>query len=118
MARWNTIARGAAVGAVASLALVGCSAAEGGDSLHIGTVLPLTGSLAFLGPPEVAGVNLAVQEINEAGGVLGNDVKVTHEDSSDTQQAQIAPQSAQKLIAEGVSAIVGAASSAVTLNFV
>lgn len=137
MARWNTIARGAALGAAASLALAACATegdSEGGndngdtqvenpsggstDALHIGTVLPLTGSLAFLGPPEVAGVNLAVQEINEAGGVLGQDVKVTHEDSADTQQAQIAPQSAQKLIAEGVSAIVGAASSAVTLNFV
>lgn len=119
MARWNTIARGAAIGAVASLALAGCATEGGSDQqLHIGTVLPLTGSLAFLGPPEVAGVDLAIQEINEAGGVLGNDVKVTHEDSADTQQAQVAPQSAQKLIAEGVSAIVGAASSAVTLNFV
>lgn len=118
MARWNTIARGAAIGAAASLALAGCATAEGGDSLHIGTVLPLTGSLAFLGPPEVAGVNLAIQEINEAGGVLGSDVKVTHEDSADTQQAQVAPQSAAKLINEGVSVIVGAASSAVTLNFV
>ena len=29
-----------------------------------------TGNLAFLGPPEFAGVELAVQEINEAGGVL------------------------------------------------
>ena len=118
MARWNTIARGAAIGAVASLALAGCSTGDSSDGLHIGTVLPLTGSLSFLGPPEIAGVDLAVKEINEAGGVLGADVKVTHEDSADTQQAQVAPQSAQKLISEGVSAIVGAASSAVTLNFV
>ena len=42
-----------------------------GGPLVIGTLLPLTGFLAFLGPPEVAGVQLAVQEINAAGGVLG-----------------------------------------------
>ncbi len=129
MARWNTIARGAALAATASLALAACASGDGNegsgsgnggstDALHIGTVLPLTGSLAFLGPPEVAGVNLAQQEINEAGGVLGQDVKITHDDSSDTQQAQIAPQSASRLISDGVSVIVGAASSAVTLNFI
>ena len=42
--------------------------------LKIGTLLPQTGSLAFLGPPEFAGVDLAVKEINDAGGVLGEDV--------------------------------------------
>ncbi|WP_062078688.1 ABC transporter substrate-binding protein [Demequina globuliformis] len=132
MARWNTIARGGAVLAAASLALAACSSgdadteasasggSEGGstEALKIGTVLPLTGSLAFLGPPEVAGVDLAANEINDAGGVLGNPVEIIHEDSSDTQQANIAPQSAQKLVSDGVSAIVGAASSAVTLNFI
>ncbi|WP_062073280.1 ABC transporter substrate-binding protein [Demequina sediminicola] len=131
MARWNTIARGGAVIAAASLALAACSTdgdtddsssggSEGGstDALKIGTVLPLTGSLSFLGPPEVAGVDLAIQEINDAGGVLGNPVEVEHGDSSDTQQANIAPQTASTLIADGVSAIIGAASSAVTLNFI
>ncbi|WP_061962040.1 ABC transporter substrate-binding protein [Demequina flava] len=134
MARWNTIARGGAVLAAASLALAACSSgdsdadasasgggsSEGGstEALKIGTVLPLTGSLAFLGPPEVAGVDLAANEINDAGGVLGSPVEIIHGDSSDTQQANIAPQTASDLISDGVSAIVGAASSAVTLNFV
>ena len=39
------------------------------DPLVIGSLLPETGSLAFLGPPEFAGVDVAVNEINEAGGV-------------------------------------------------
>ena len=42
--------------------------------LTFGTLLPQTGSLAFLGPPEFAGFNLAINEINDAGGVLGKDV--------------------------------------------
>ncbi|MFN4101989.1 MAG: hypothetical protein ACK4GT_19680, partial [Pararhodobacter sp.] len=76
MARWNTIARGAALAAAASLALAACASESdpetsptdgggggtgaSGDALKIGSLLPLTGSLAFLGPPEVAGVDLAV----------------------------------------------------------
>ena len=43
----------------------------GDGVLKIGTLLPETGSLAFLGPPEIAGVKVAIEEINAAGGVLG-----------------------------------------------
>lgn len=134
MARWNTIARGVALGAVASLALAACSSGGGSDNtpassamssapgvegaLKIGTLLPLTGSLAFLGPPEVAGVHLAVNEINDAGGIFGADVSVIDTDSSDTTQPQITSQSVSKMIADNVGAIIGAASSSVTLNVV
>src|SRR5690606_41307368 len=61
----------------------------------------------------ISGVDLAVQEINEAGGVLGQDVTVEHRDSSDTQNPQIASQSVSELVDLGVSAIIGAASSSV-----
>ncbi|MBB2921615.1 branched-chain amino acid transport system substrate-binding protein [Cellulomonas cellasea] len=84
----------------------------------IGTLLPQTGSLAFLGPPEIAGVNLAVEEINEAGGVLGNDVTVEHADSSDADHAEVATQSVTDLLGKGVQVIIGAASSSVTRNVV
>ena len=47
-----------------------------GEPLIIGTLLPLTGNLAFLGPPEIAGVDLAVADINAAGGVLGQPVQL------------------------------------------
>lgn len=85
--------------------------------LHIGTLLPQTGNLAFLGPPEFAGVDLAVQEMNEAGGVGGNDVTVSHADSGDTS-TDIASQSAERLLSEGVAAIVGAASSSVSFTVI
>ena len=59
-----------AILAIASLTLSGCSSSEdsstsqkssggAGDGLTIGTLLPNTGTLAFLGPPTVAGVGLA-----------------------------------------------------------
>ena len=81
--------------------------------LVIGTLLPVTGDLAFLGPPEVAGARLAVADINAAGGVLGNDVVLHEGDSGDTNQ-DIANPEVDRLLALDVDAIIGAASSAVS----
>ena len=81
--------------------------------LKLGSLLPQTGALAFLGPPEIAGVNLAVKQINDAGGVLGQKVEITHRDSGDTT-TDIATQSVTNLLGQGVSAIIGAASSGVS----
>jgi branched-chain amino acid transport system substrate-binding protein len=81
--------------------------------LKIGSLLPTTGSLAFLGPPEIAGVNLGIKEVNDAGGVLGKPVSITHRDSGDTK-TDIATQSTTALLGQGVSAIIGAASSGVS----
>ncbi|AEI12123.1 MULTISPECIES: ABC transporter substrate-binding protein [Cellulomonas] len=90
-------------------------AAPAGDgALVIGSLLPQTGSLAFLGPPEIAGVDLAVEEINAAGGINGEDVVVHHADSSDADHADVAPQSWTDLQSKGVQAVIGAASSSVT----
>ncbi|MGY1723793.1 ABC transporter substrate-binding protein [Blastococcus sp. SYSU DS0533] len=83
------------------------------DPLIIGTLLPQTGDLAFLGPPEIAGADLAVQEINETGGVLGQPVQLIQRDSGDTS-TDIATQSVDALLQQNVDVIVGAASSAVT----
>ena len=89
----------------------------GDGTLTIGTVLPETGSLAFLGPPEFAGAELAAQDINEAGGVLGNDVELLQGDSGDTT-TDIANQTVDRHIEQGADVIVGAASSAVSFTFI
>ena len=106
---------------LASLGLVvaGCSSDSGDASgpLKIGSLLPETGNLAFLGPPEFAGVDLAVKDINDAGGVLGNPVEHLRGDSGDTS-TDIAQQTVDAHIAAGVSAIVGAASSGVSLTVI
>ncbi|MBU6146717.1 MAG: ABC transporter substrate-binding protein [Actinomycetales bacterium] len=85
--------------------------------LIIGTLLPQTGSLAFLGPPEFAGVDLAVGEINGAGGVLGQEVQHLVGDSGDTT-TDIASQTVDSHLAAGAQAIVGAASSGVSLTVI
>jgi ABC-type branched-subunit amino acid transport system substrate-binding protein len=84
--------------------------------LRLGTVLPLTGMLDYLGPPEVAGVKLAVGEVNAAGGVLGMPVELVEGDSGDrANQAYDATVDTQ--ISGGVDAMIGAAASGVTLAF-
>ncbi|MDR7278074.1 ABC transporter substrate-binding protein [Catenuloplanes atrovinosus] len=132
MIRPNLAWRSVAVLSAACLALTACAddaeetpnagsssaaTAVGDGTLKLGTLLPQTGSLAILGPPEIAGVDAAVTEINAAGGVLGKPVVVSHTDSGDTS-TDIATQSVNKLLAEGVDTIIGAASSSVSLSVI
>ena len=93
------------------------STAKGDGTFTVGELLPQTGSLAFLGPPEFAGVDLAIKDINAAGGVLGKDAKVVRGDSGDTDSG-IAPAETDKLLDAGSDVIVGAASSGVSLTVI
>jgi ABC-type branched-subunit amino acid transport system substrate-binding protein len=136
MIRIAPLGRVLAVAAAASLALTACgggaetaapsssapassapAAAKGDGVLTVGTLLPQTGSLAFLGPPEFAGVKLAVQEINAAGGVLGKPAVEIDTDSGDTS-TNIASQSVDKLLQQKADVVVGAASSSVSLSVI
>ncbi len=118
--RKTVIAGIAAIGA-AALVLTGCAPTEtdngntGGEerdlTLKIGTLLPQTGGLAFLGPPEEAGVALAVKEINEAN--LGIQVEVEYGDSGDPDNKAYAT-TVPNLLGQDVTAIIGAAASGVS----
>ncbi|WP_229054190.1 ABC transporter substrate-binding protein [Aeromicrobium sp. Leaf350] len=130
MTRRTKTFRLAAVAATSALVLAACGGSDddGGNDdsgsvesksdgvLTIGSLLPKTGNLAFLGPPEIAGVKLAVEEINAAGGVLGQPVEYVEGDSGGNGpgDANIAPEEADKLINADVDAIIGAASSGVS----
>jgi len=92
-------------------------AGEGDGVLNIATVLPETGNLAFLGPPEFAGAQLAIDDINAAGGVLDADVTLDQGDSGDTS-TDIANQTVDRQLAAGSDAFIGAASSGVSFTFI
>ena len=83
----------------------------------MGSLLPATGDLAFLGPPEFAGVDKALLEIDAGGGVLGSPVTYIEGDSGDTT-TDIASQTVDSHLAQGVQAIIGAASSGVSLTVI
>jgi len=93
------------------------AATQGDGVLRIGSLLPQTGDLAFLGPPEFAGVDLAVEEINAAGGVLGKPVEGFNADSGDGTP-DIAGAEVDKLFNDEVDAIIGAAASGVSLSVI
>ena len=122
----KSIVGGIAVVSVTAIVLSGCAptaepegnggnTAERDLTLKIGTALPVTGSLEFLGPPEIAGVGLAAKEINDAD--LGIQIDVTYGDSGDTDNKAYATE-IPRLLSEGVSAIIGAASSGTSLKFI
>jgi len=89
----------------------------GDGKLVLGTILPQTGSLAFLGPPEFAGFDLAISDINAAGGVLGQPVTGIKGDSGDAT-TDTANQTVDRLLSQNVDAIIGAASSGVSLTVI
>jgi len=129
MKRSTTTLRLAALASASALVLAACGGgddssddkdkevAKGDGEFVVGSLLPQTGSLAFLGPPEFAGVDLAVKEINEAGGVLGKDARHVKGDSGDTDSG-IAPTETDKLIKAKSDVIVGAASSGVSMTVI
>lgn len=109
------LATAAAAGLVGT-SVVPASAAD--TQLKIQAIIPLTGSLAFLSPPEIAGLHLAVADINAAGGVLGKKVTLDITDSGDGSTLNIADQSATKAIANKVDVVIGAAASGVTRHII
>ena len=119
-----------AIGAVAALALAGCTAAEpeplsaassvpsaapiepsGDEVLRVGTLLPARGQLSSVRVAAAAGVEVAVREINQQGGVFGHPVEVLHRNSGDGEPAVMATALAD-LIERGVDVVVGPPSAA------
>lgn len=129
MFRPNFAWRGAAVLGVAALALGAC-ADDGGDddtggggqgfegTLNVGLILPQTGGLAPYGEGMIAAAQMAVDEINENGGVWGNDVAVELRDEGPAEDAEVVQQAAEYMIAQDVNAVIGAASSTSSLNII
>lgn len=82
--------------------------------LKFGAILPQTGDLANFGPGMQAGVELAISDINAAGGVQDNPVELVSADSG--TNPDIANTAAERLIGtEQVDAVLGAGASGVTL---
>ena len=80
-------------------------------ALDLATLLPHTGDLTFLGAAALAGVELAVADLDAAGGVLGAPVGLRHGDSAEgtpgTAEAEVAA-----LLSAGADVVVGPLSSA------
>ena len=82
----------------------------GDGVLTIGTLFPSTGATAFLGPPQLDAVKVAVADINAAGGVNGKPVVLLSDDSGDAT-TQTAEASLADLVTKGADVIIGPSSS-------
>ena len=115
--------------AAAVMALAGCGSSGTADSAASGSsgsaksdtfmaagLFPLTGSMAYLGPVNIATMKLAQKDINAAGGVLGKDIEITSADTSDADHADQNTSSAQSVLAKNPSVVVGPPSSSVVKN--
>lgn len=97
-----------------ALVLTAACGDDDDETLKIGFLADFSGPIAEFGPVIQTGVELAIEHINAAGGVLGNDVIfVTGDTALDATQGV---EEARRLIEiEGVHAIIGPLSSTVTL---
>ncbi len=83
------------------------------DEIIIGALGPLTGNVAIYGIAATNGTKIAIDEINEAGGILGKQVKLILEDEKG--DAQEAMNVYNKLVEDGAVAIIGDITSGPTL---
>lgn len=87
------------------------------NTVHIGLLAALTGTNATTGRRIEAGVRLAIEEINEAGGVNGQQLALIMRDvrQGDPNHQSYVVRATQELVAANCVAIVGPATSRATL---
>lgn len=102
----------AATGVGATTSVAGCSLGGGGDTIKIGGVYLLSGVAEALGAGSAAAAEVAVDTINDNGGIDGRDVEIQLRDHGDNPQQQM-----RSLVQEfGADVMIGLTSSGVTLN--
>ncbi|MGB3909224.1 MAG: ABC transporter substrate-binding protein [Pseudolysinimonas sp.] len=117
---------GIAILATGALVLAGCAPTATPEAepeaiadytMTLGTLLPQTGNLAFLGPPEEAGVGYAASEVNAYAESTGLTVEVEYGDSGNTDNKAYETE-APRILGFDPTAIIGAASSGTSLQFI
>ncbi len=103
-----------ALALISAVALGGLSCRSSPNTVPIGAYLPLSGPLASFGASTRNGVEMALQEINSAGGLDGKLLEVTFvDDEGDPERARDA---ARRLIENsGVALIIGGTTSGTSL---
>ena len=87
------------------LALAALAASPAAAEIRIGIAGPLTGAVALNGEQQELGAQVAVRDLNEAGGVLGQQVvAISADDACDADQAVAV---AGQLVAEEVAVVIG-----------
>jgi branched-chain amino acid transport system substrate-binding protein len=105
--------------AAATLLVLGTLGAQGAlaqdrQPIRVGVVTPLSGTYAPIGAQVKMGLDLALAEINAAGGIMGRKVELLYEDEE--ANPQVAVQKAEKLFQQSkVDFLTGTVNSGSTL---
>ncbi|MEM7252860.1 MAG: ABC transporter substrate-binding protein, partial [Pseudomonadota bacterium] len=97
-----------------SLLLVAYVGPTNADEFKIGVLYPIAGTGAVYGKPAMFGHDMAVDEINAAGGMLGKKV-VSFPRDTKLKPAAAAAAAKELITKEGVDVLIGGLSSAVGL---
>lgn len=98
------------VAAVLAVLLAGVAMAQ--EPVRIGVITSITGRFAEFGEQHQAGIRIALEDVNAAGGIAGRPVEVVIED--DTSDVNAALAAAERLVNQGVPLVMGAYSSSIT----
>ncbi len=101
----------AAAGAVLALLLAGCQKAEESSTVKVGLLHSQTGAMAQSEIPVCEAEQMAIDEINAAGGVLGRKIEVVQRDG-ESEPAVFARQARRLLTEDNVATIFGCWTSA------
>jgi branched-chain amino acid transport system substrate-binding protein len=113
--RRRTVVRAAAGASLLQVASPFIITARAADTVKLGLDNPLTGTYAAVGKNELIGCQLAVEQINAKGGILGRQAELLSEDST-SGDAGTAVQKARKLIdRDKVDFLLGNVNSALSL---
>src|SRR3989449_9117350 len=104
-------------GVVAALGAVPAVGRAQSKEVKLGYILPVTGPLAFEAQLSLNGLQLAVDEVNAAGGVkaLGG-AKLALSPGDTQQKVELGNSEAARLIDQGVSVLIGPVSSLVAYS--
>jgi urea transport system substrate-binding protein len=99
------------IGAVVLAAPAIIRPASAADPIKVGVISPLTGAWTVYGKAHISGFQLAVDEINAAGGVLGRQIEIVVGDSK-TEPRVVVEQANRLIRQERVDFLAGTFSSA------
>lgn len=95
----------AAVGALATTSFTTRARAQSQDPIRIGILLPLSGTQATYSADCQLSAEIAVDQINAAGGVMGRKLEIVYQDDKANPNAAIA--AAKELTGQGINLLIG-----------
>ena len=92
-------------GTTGNAASTASGSADAGETIKVGSLAPLTGSVSVYGISTTNGIKMAVDEINANGGVMGRQIELLTEDEKG--EVQDAVNGYNKLISDGMVFLIG-----------